>query len=136
RYFAQEMRQDPQSHHLVLDVSGVDLGRIGHPSYGEWTCKGGERAGAPCDPLELDACGAGLCGAAPRSLTGCVGYGPDSHFLTMGTQGLGGGMTTQLYESFCDGVYNELPISGIWYWNSHAFNLTTEDHEMNARINF
>ena len=137
RYNAQEMRQDPQSHHLVLDVSGVKLEDIHHPSYGEWTCKGGDIDGAACEPLDAGSCpGGGLCGAVPRSLTGCIGYGPGSHFLTMGTQGLGGGMTTQLYERFTEGVYNEMPIRGIWYWNSHAFNLTTTDHSMNARINF
>ena len=136
RYFAQEMRQDPQSHHLVLDVSGVDPADIDHPSFGAWTCKGGDRQGAPCEPTDLSFCGDGVCGATPRSLTGCIGYGPASHFLTMGTQGLGGGMTTQLYEEFTEGVYNEMPVRGIWYWNSHAFNLTTQDHPMNARINF
>ena len=137
RYFAQEMRQDPQSHHLVLDVSGVDEAEIHHSSYGDWTCKGGDADGASCEPTDPGSCtGGGLCGATPRSLTGCIGYGPSSHFLTMGTQGLGGGMTTQLYEQFTDGVYNEMPIRGIWYWNSHAFNLTTQDHAMNARINF
>jgi hypothetical protein len=137
RYFAQEMRQDPQSHHLVLDVSGVDVADIHHSSCGDWTCKGGESAGSACEPTDPSSCpGGGLCGATPRSLTGCIGYGPNSHFLTMGTQGLGGGMTTQLYERFTDGVYNEMPVRGIWYWNSHAFNLTTRDHDMNARINF
>jgi hypothetical protein len=136
RYFAQEMRQDPQSHHLVLDVSGVDPADIHHSSYGEWTCKGGDAAGSACEPTDSGSCPGGICGATPRSLTGCIGYGPSSHFLTMGTQGLGGGMTTQLYERFTEGVYNEMPVRGIWYWNSHAFNLTTQDHDMNARINF
>ncbi len=137
RYVSQEMRQDPQSHHLVLDVSGVPIEDIHHPSFGAWTCKGGALDGAECEPTDLDACGAdGLCGAEPVPAVGCTGYGPGSHFLTMGTQGLGGGQTTQLLETFTDGVYNELPVRGIWYWNSHAFNLTPEDHSMNARINF
>ena len=137
RYSTQEMRQDPQSHHLVLDVSGVDLADIHSPTYGEWTCKGGTSNGAACEPTDPASCGEGaICGATPRALTGCIGYGPNSHFLTMGTQGLGGGMTTQLYVKFTDGVYNEMPVRGIWYWNSHAFNLTTEDHDMHARINF
>ncbi|MBM4268265.1 MAG: hypothetical protein FJ144_16915 [Deltaproteobacteria bacterium] len=137
RYFAQEMRQDPQSHHLVLDVSGVEIEDIHHPSYGAWTCKGGDLDGSPCEPTDLGSCtGGGICGAEPKPLTGCIGYGPSSHFLTMGTQGLGGGQTTQLYEQFTDGVYNEMPIRGIWYWNSHAFNLSPSGHGMNARINF
>jgi hypothetical protein len=137
RYAAQEMRQDALSHHLVLDVSGVALDQIHHPSFGEWTCKGGARAGAACEPTDASACGDdGVCGATPVATAGCVGYGPDSHFLTMGTQGVGGGMTTQLFERFPDGVYNEIPLRGIWYWNSHAFNLTLEDHPLNARINF
>jgi len=29
-----------------------------------------------------------------------------------------------------------VPNSGILYWNSHAFNLTTKDHLLNARQNF
>jgi len=136
RYAAQEMRQDALSHHLVLDVSGVELDQIHHPSFGEWTCKGGARAGEACEPTDLASCPGGVCGATPVHTSGCVGYGPDSHFLTMGTQGVGGGMTTQLLERFPDGVYNEVPVRGIWYWNSHAFNLTLEDHPLNARINF
>lgn len=137
RYVSQEMRQDPQSHHLVLDVSGVAEEDVHHPSFGDWTCKGGDLDGAECEPTDPEACGSeGICGAEPVPFVGCTGYGPSSHFLTMGTQGLGGGQTTQLFEEFNDGVYNELPIRGLWYWNSHAFNLTTQDHPMNARINF
>ena len=40
--YAAELRQDPQSHHLVLYQNGNELLLS---EFGEFTCKGGERAG-------------------------------------------------------------------------------------------
>ena len=33
-------------------------------------------------------------------------------------------------------MFAQIPLKGILYWNSHAFNLTDEDHLMNARLNY
>ncbi len=35
-----------------------------------------------------------------------------------------------------DGAYSELPLKGVFFFNSHAFNLTTEDTTLHARVNF
>jgi hypothetical protein len=37
---------------------------------------------------------------------------------------------------FAEGVYQQLTMKGVLYWNPHAFNLTPEDHVMNGRVNF
>src|SRR5215472_304594 len=34
------------------------------------------------------------------------------------------------------GVLAQIPMKGILYWNSHAFNLTDEDTTMHARLNY
>jgi hypothetical protein len=35
-----------------------------------------------------------------------------------------------------EGVFDEMPCEGIFYWNSHAFNLSSSDLEMNGRLNW
>jgi hypothetical protein len=39
-------------------------------------------------------------------------------------------------QTLYDGVFAQIPLKGILYWNSHAFNLTDEDHVLNGRLNF
>ena len=37
---------------------------------------------------------------------------------------------------FRNGVFAQIPMKGILYWNSHAFNLTDQDTTMHAWLNF
>jgi len=131
RFGGQELRQDPQSHHLILNLSVVPVEMIHDPSFGEWTCKGGERA---CEPLDLESCGSGLCASTPEDGFACIGYGPSvagrSNFP------IGGAQQSQSVSSYPSGIFAQIPMKGILYWNSHAFNLTTKDHSMNARLNY
>ena len=50
--------------------------------------------------------------------------------------GIGGAQKSQDYNKLPEGVYRQVPLHGILYWNSHAFNLTDEDHMMNGRLNY
>jgi len=131
----EELRQDPQSHHLILNMAEASVDDIHDPSFGDWTCRGGELAGDACEPTDLTACGAGHCSTEPRDGFACIGYGPSSGSL-FAFSPIGGAQKAQDYEVLPDGVYRRLPLRGILYWNSHAFNLTQTDHKMNGRINF
>jgi hypothetical protein len=137
RIRAQEVRQDPQSHHLVLIHPGVDVADLHHPSFGAWTCNSGERHGASCEPTDLGACGSGFCQSEVQEhALGCTGFGPPT--VSAGTiqQTMGGTQQTQAILELPDGVFAQYPVRGIAYWNSHSFNLTAVDHVLAGRINF
>src|SRR6185369_9440199 len=124
------------SHHLVLSHSGVPIEEIHDPSFGRWSCAGGQQDGAACEPLDLDSCGSGFCRSEPQSSFACVGFGPPSVIgLPSQTRSIGGAQEAQAFQRLLPGVYGQVPLSGIAFWNSHAFNLTTKDHELNGRIN-
>ena len=129
------LRQDPQSHHFVMTHSGLDASWVHDPSFGEWTCRGGEHAGEICEPTDLAACGDGQCASAVRNSIACIGFGPPQGAVDVASGGIAGAQTAQQYVEPRAGVYREIPIRGIVYWNSHAFNLTSEDHQMNGRVN-
>ena len=139
RFSGQELRQDPQSHHLVLVYADLDPDEyLDHPSFGTWTCSGGERNGETCEPKDLDSCGdEGFCHSEidPVSI-GCIGYGPPGGGLGIVGAQLGGAQEAQAFIEFREGVFGQMPLHGIVYWSSHAFNLTTEDTVVHGRINF
>ncbi|HZR80208.1 MAG TPA: hypothetical protein VFD92_03845 [Candidatus Binatia bacterium] len=134
RFRSEELRQDPQSHHLILNYSVTTVAQIHDPSFGQWTCKGGERDGQECEPTDLASCGSGLCGSTPQDGFACVGYGPGGGGFSAFQ--IGGAQQSQSTIDYIDGVFAQIPLKGILYWNSHAFNLTDEDHMMNARLNY
>ncbi len=136
RFKGFELRQDPQSHHLILYYptenfrpEGVDLS---DPSFGAWTCAGGERDGQACEPTDLTSCGSGYCRSEPKPTFACIGYGPGSGAPIP----VGGAQQAQAFNIFLDGVFAQLPMKGVLYWNTHAFNLTDEDTMMNGRLNY
>jgi hypothetical protein len=137
RFDGSEVRQDPQSHHLFLyyplgnfSAGGVD---VTDPAFGSWTCRGGGAAGQSCDPRDAASCGEGLCASELRESFGCIGYGPTS----AGNMVLIGGAGQPVSKTdYAPGVFAQLPMRGVIYWNSHAFNLTAKDGTMNAAINY
>tara|TARA_B100001093_G_C26799847_1_gene1002855 strand:+ start:280 stop:1920 length:1641 start_codon:yes stop_codon:yes gene_type:complete len=131
-----ELRQDPQSHHLILNISRATPDDVSADEYGDWLCRGGQTSGQPCDPVDLGSCGEGLCATEPIDGFGCTGYGPPNLGGFRSFYPIGGAQKAQDYKVLPDGVYRRIPIHGVLYWNSHAFNLTQEDHEMNGRLNF
>jgi len=130
------LRQDPQSHHLTIAFSGLDASAVHDPAFGSWTCRGGPRDGEECEPLDLSSCGeGGLCGSTVTHSIACIGFGPPGGRLDPLNGGLAAAQTAQEYDPPRDGVFREIPLKGIVYFNSHAFNLTREDHAMHARLN-
>ncbi|MBM4270016.1 MAG: hypothetical protein FJ144_26005, partial [Deltaproteobacteria bacterium] len=131
-----ELRQDPQSHHLILNYAFVSPDELHHPSFGAWTCAGGEREGETCEPTDLEFCGTGFCAAEPKRTFACFEYGPRVGGPGISFDPIGGAQEAQSLTEMFPGVYGRVPIRGVLYWNSHAFNLTTQDHRMNGRLNY
>jgi len=136
RFKGFELRQDPQSHHLILyyptenfNPGGVD---VTDPSFGSWTCAGGETPGKACEAKDLSACGTGFCRSEIKSSFACIGYGPGGGAPIP----VGGAQQAQAYNVFRDGVFAQLPMKGVIYWNTHAFNLTEDDSVMHGRLNY
>jgi hypothetical protein len=128
RIDVSELRQDPQSHHLV----GYHYGGEALSDFGEFTCRGGERAGEPCAATDLESCGDGFCASPVVDAIRCVGFGPPGAVVAP----LFVAQQAQERQELSGGVYAEIPVRGLWVWNSHSFNLTTRDHLMNGRINY
>src|SRR6185369_1254684 len=83
----------------------------------------------------LASCGDGLCASAVKHSVACIGFGPPEGAVDVAAGGIAGAQTAQQYIPPRDGVFREIPLRGILYWNSHAFNLTAKDHMMNGRVN-
>ncbi len=135
RFRGYELRQDPQSHHLILYYpAGNFTGSIDvhDPAFGAWTCAAGERDGQSCEPTDAASCPGGFCRSERKRTFACIGFGPDSSPPSP----VGGAQQSQALAEFPEGVYAQLPMKGVLYWNSHAFNLTGLGTEMNGRLNY
>jgi len=135
RYKIADARQDPLSHHAVVDVY---FGRaaINDPVWGSFTCKGGARDGQSCQPTDLTSCGAdGACASPPVQATACIGYGPGDASIGVGEQSLFSSMGSAGVDPN-QGIYAEAPLRGILVWNSHAFNLTATPASLDMWLNF
>ena len=113
-------REDAFTHHNLIYKAPVGIESIHDPAFGEWTCGGGDQDGQSCEPTDLNSCGSGKCRSEIKDSIACRGYGPAGIAGGQGTLGLGAGITR-------DGFYSQFPSHGLFYWNSHAFNLTTKD---------
>jgi len=134
RFSGQELRQDPQSHHLILNryFGHAD---VHDPSFGGWTCNGGDRAGQQCEPTDPTSCGGGgFCMTPIQQSFACIGFGPSDGGAV--SFAIGGAQKAQASVDYVAGVFAQIPMKGILYWNSHAFNLTDEDSTMHARLNY
>ena len=131
---AQDLRQDPQSHHLILNEFIGSVDQVHDPSFGAWTCDGGEHAGQTCEPTDLSSCGSGICTSAIKQSFACINFGPQNGGLNH--YAIGGAQKAQANTEFPAGVWAPIPLKGILFWNSHAFNLTDEDTAMHGWLNF
>ena len=134
RFNENILRQDPQSHHLILNRYVGTAADIHDPSFGAWTCNGGDNAGQTCEPTDLTSCGTGTCTSQIQQSFACVGFGPQQGGAPF--YAIGGAQQAQSDTKFVDGVFGQIPMKGIFYWNSHAFNLTNQDTIMHARLNY
>ena len=129
------VRQDAQSHHLVLYNGGHDLTDI-KGDLSKWTCREGAHDGASCDPRKGSAdCGSdGVCaGVSTKGFGGaCIPSGGKDGFSPQ----IANTQAPQAYIPPRDGVYWEVPLRGVLAFDSHAFNLTEKDTVLHARVNF
>lgn len=135
RYSRNEVRQDPLSHHLIVNLYPGDY-PPDDPSWGEFRCRGGERDGILCRPTDQSFCGSGLCATEPLASVGCLGFGPPDTGLNLASSGFSGAQETAADFTFPPGVYRDLPLKGMIIWNSHAFNLTDQPGKLEAWLNF
>ena len=130
RYNRVQIRQDPLSHHLIVNRY---QGSTNNGLVRDFRCRGGDADGQTCEPTDLNACGAGVCGSRVVSSFACIEFDG-------GAGAFGGGFTgtqeTATEQQFLPGVYEELPTKGWILWNSHAFNLTDEPGKVEAWLNF
>jgi hypothetical protein len=130
RYNRIQIRQDPLSHHLIVNRYN---GSTSSGLVNDFRCRGGAQNGTPCEPTDLDACGDGVCGSRVVSSFACIEFDG-------GIGAFGGGFTgtqeTGTEQRLLPGVYDELPVKGWILWNSHAFNLTDERGKIEAWLNF
>lgn len=112
---------DPNTHHLTISYSGFGAEMVDAPEFGRWECAAGSLEGEPCDPLDPDHCDGGQCRSELTSSVACIGFGPPG-----GGSGVTPGSRVQTANGR-PGFFAEFPSHGIFYWNSHAFNLTPKD---------
>jgi hypothetical protein len=131
--------QDPQSHHVIMRIyQGASL--WSDPDWGTWTCHEGTNDGAGCTPTDADPCPGGVCAGDTKAGIACltVGdpFGPADFGFLGGSapQFLVAQEATRVVD-FPASSYSLLPLSGVMVWNSHAFNLTTEDMKMEGWLN-
>jgi len=136
----QALSQDPQSHHSIIHIY-TGTADTTDPGWGGWTCYTGDNHGGACDPLNPVACtGGGICGGADVEGIACLSldasYGPSDFGNAQGTiPTFGGAQEPTGVTNYPAGVYNLMPVRGIIVWNSHAFNLTGFDMNMEAWLN-
>ncbi|MBL4867284.1 MAG: hypothetical protein JKY67_13020, partial [Pseudomonadales bacterium] len=90
--------------------------------------------GDTCDPKVVDAA-TGFhqdCSGAVDS--GCIIYGPPDYSFSTKLR-FSGTQAAYNETEYADGVYTELPMSGVVVWNSHAFNLSDTDTTMAKYLN-
>jgi hypothetical protein len=135
RYKLNQVRQDPLSHHLIVNLY-EGAAPPDSPEWGQFRCRGGARDGEACNPTDMSFCAPELCGTDPVRSIACIGFGPTDSGLGINSVGISGTQETAAEFRFVDGVYREIPLQGMIMWNSHAFNLTDKDGKLEAWLNF
>ncbi len=145
------LAQDPQSHHSIVETYIPPEGKEHewdphHESWKNWQCLGGPKDGEACDPVVEDACGErSACATAPLTALGCTRYAnaPDDLGTILGffgqastRQNLAVAQESTFVEDLSSGVYGVVPLRGFTIWNSHSFNLTTQDTTVEQYMNF
>ncbi|MGD9763946.1 MAG: hypothetical protein AB7V27_09555 [Candidatus Binatia bacterium] len=143
RYKRQQVRQDPLSHHLIVNLYTGSHG-LDDPLWGTFKCRGGPKHGEVCDPQALGFCGSsaeagqGECANEPLKSIACFGQSnlPPDAGTGLNSNGFAGTQETAATFEYGEGVYAEIPMRGVIIWNSHAFNLTDQDAKLEAWLNF
>ncbi len=133
RYKSQQIRQDPLSHHLIVDTYH-GMASPDDRRWGTFRCRGGDKEGEICPVTDLTFCGEGICGSDWKRAIACIGFGPPDQGLVNESLVIIQEASAQLV--FPDGAFREAPLRGMMIWNSHAFNLTDKDGKLEAWMNF
>ncbi|MFP6664524.1 MAG: hypothetical protein VCC00_10020 [Deltaproteobacteria bacterium] len=130
-----DLRQDPHSHHLII-MNYQGSADVDHAAFGQWTCLGGDDDGIGCAPKTPGICGDGYCISQIRDTPGCTGFGPPGGPSPLSTRQVLVAQQAAETRYLPEGIYSTVPLRGIVYWNSHAFNLTAQDLKMHGRVNW
>ncbi|MBC8292457.1 MAG: hypothetical protein H8E45_04745 [Proteobacteria bacterium] len=135
----QTLYQDAQSHHSIVHIYGGDYD-WDDAGWGTWSCFGGDNDTLACDPTTADPCpGGGVCGAPFHEGVACLardGFGPPDYGLFNNNAPTWSGSQESVSTvDFPSGVFSTLPLKGVVIWNSHAFNLTNDDMNLESWIN-
>ncbi len=134
-YNRVEIRQDPLSHHLIVDFFRGNV-EPDDPIWGTYRCTGGAKDGQVCNPTALGFCGDGDCATAPdHDAIACIGFGPQQGLSTLTSGGFAFAQETTTVFDFPQDVYDTVPIKGNVLWNSHAFNLSRRRGKLEAWVN-
>lgn len=143
------LAQDPQSHHSIVEFYVPPEGKENQydpmdPSWKNWTCLGGDKAGASCTPGS-DECGErSQCTTKPETTVACIIYqnGPPEMGTPAGLfglatvrQNLATAQEASFHEIFPSEVFALAPVKGFVIWDSHAFNLTEQDTTLEQWMN-
>ncbi|HVM98115.1 MAG TPA: EF-hand domain-containing protein [Candidatus Acidoferrales bacterium] len=134
-YNASEVRQDPQSHHLIVSAYTGEAAPD-DPAWGPFRCRGGDHAGETCVPTDQTFCGDGMCAADPVKSPACIGYGPTDAQAGVANSGFTGSQETATASTLPPGIYAQAPMKGMLLFDSHAFNFTDTPGEIRAWMNF
>jgi len=135
RYWRNEARQDPLSHHLIVSRYAGEAAPD-DPSWGTFRCVGGENEGTLCQPTNLEFCGAGICASELQQSVACIGFGPPDNNIGLMTAGFAGIQETAAEFTFPRGVFRELPLKGVIIWNTHHFNISDKPGKVEGWLNF
>lgn len=123
------------SHHMSATLPNVTVEQLSDEAFGAWTCRGGDKSGDACEPSNLTGCGDGSCVSTPTITAGCLGYGPFGTENNAAGFGLVQALNANESVPRIAGVYREVPLKAVVFWDFHGFNLTDEDLEADGRIN-
>ncbi len=138
RYHHEQLRQDPLSHHLIVNLYDGDTGPH-DPVWGTFKCRGGAKDDQVCDPTDIGFCGAdGACANDALKSIACVGQRnlPTDAGLGLNGNGFTGTQESATSIDLAPGVFASLPMKGMIIWNSHAFNTTDTDGKLEGWLNF
>ena len=142
RVHKKVLAQDLLSHHSIVylytGVTGVLDDSISSRQFGPFTYKANAPDdpdnGVSCDPTVVDAATGFHQDCSGAVNDGCIIYGPQDYDFRNRIR-FSGTQSSYNEAEFADGVYFELPMSGVVVWNSHAFNLSETDSTMAKYLN-
>jgi len=156
-YHGQTLLQDPQSHHSIIHIylGDYEVDYVDAPvppaltrQFGPFSYKRGPNAGQSCDPTVVDPASGVNPGCSGPIVTAVactsinqpgfgvvIAFGPPDFGVNVSAPAFSGSQEPYNDQEYAAGVYSVLPMAGAIVWNSHAFNLTSQDSTMDQYLN-